>query len=60
MIPALWISKTGLDAQQIIVADVNKDGKITPTDAASILSYYAYISTTTDEIIMTIEEFLTQ
>ena len=45
------------DDNQKTSADVNRDGLINAVDASSILAYYAYVSTTTENI-KTIEEFL--
>lgn len=38
--------------------DVNEDGYINPIDASIILNYYAYSSTTDDNPVMTIDEFM--
>lgn len=45
-----------MNAQQA-AADVNHDGQINAVDASCILSYYAYVSTTKEEI-MSIDEYL--
>ena len=38
--------------------DVNEDGYINPIDASIILNYYAYISTTDDNPVMNIDDFM--
>ena len=37
--------------------DINGDGSVNAVDASIISSYYAYLSTTEDEVIMDIDEF---
>ncbi|MDE6034515.1 MAG: leucine-rich repeat protein [Ruminococcus sp.] len=38
--------------------DINEDGYINPVDASIILNYYSYISTTDDNPVMDIDEFM--
>ena len=38
--------------------DINEDGYIDPVDASIILSYYSYMSTTSDNPVMNIDEFM--
>ena len=45
------------DENQKAAADVDHDGKINAVDASNILSYYAYVSTT-KENIKTLEAFM--
>ncbi len=47
----------GFTENQILAADVNGDGIVDAVDASNILSYYAYISTSKEEI-MSIKEFM--
>lgn len=47
----------GFDEAQKSSADVNHDGQINAVDASCILSYYAYVSTTKEEILP-LESFL--
>ena len=42
---------------QMLVADVNGDGIVDAVDASNILSYYAYISTSKEDI-MSIKDFM--
>ena len=42
---------------QKLAADVNRDGKINSIDASGVLSYYAYVSTTSGDV-MSIDTFL--
>lgn len=44
--------------QPIKKGDINEDGKINAIDATIISCYYAYISTTEDEVVMDIDEFM--
>ncbi|WP_196231534.1 hypothetical protein [Ruminococcus flavefaciens] len=47
----------GFDDAQKAAADVNHDSLINAVDASCILSYYAYTSTTKEEI-MSVEEYM--
>ncbi len=45
------------DENQKAAADVDHDGKINAVDASNILSYYAYVSTTKEEVVP-MEQFM--
>ena len=49
--------KGEFDENQMAAADVDHDGKINAVDASNILSYYAYVSTTKEEV-MSMEDFM--
>ncbi len=40
----------GYNEEQMLAADVNHDGMINAVDASNILAYYAYASTTKEDI----------
>ena len=44
--------------QPIKKGDINEDGKINAIDATIISCYYSYLSTTQDEVVMDIDEFM--
>ena len=50
--------KGSFTKEQLIIADVNKDGEVNAIDASHILSYYAYRGVTHGDKVMTIEEFI--